>query len=311
MSGRLLQWTPLAAALAWLLLDGPRLFLDDAQLVVEVLIVTFITRSVGLGNGLTALSWSIAIVAPLTVGIGWALAATGLEMTDGAGNGVLVPLVEETLKLGPVAGAAILARRWRPFLLNASDLLLLGVMSGAGFSMVESSYFDRVRTGVRYAAHIGPFNLLPTAWGEVGYVGHAAATGFVAVAIGLGLHLKRAYRVGWWWALPATAFIWVALEHSFANLYVNTGSDVLRMLGRGRLTPWLFAIAAIAAIAIDAAGARATYTRSPALQRRSVLVAAYLARERREKRLPGWRQLLAMIGHLRLMNLTACFARLS
>jgi RsiW-degrading membrane proteinase PrsW (M82 family) len=302
-----LEYVPLGISLAWLFFDGPRFFVDDVQFLIEVLILTCLTRSVGVRLGVSALAWGIGVVAPLTVAIGWALSSAGLEMTSGAGNGVIVPVVEELGKLLPIAAVAMVAGRLRPTLLNASDLLVLGCMSGAGFSMVESSYFEHVRTGVRYAPHVAGLNLLPAAWGAAGYIGHAAATGFVAVCLGLGLSLKRAYGVSWWWGLPVAAFAWIVLEHGLANSFVNTGSRALMILGAGRLTPWLLLAAVAAAIVVDAGRAKATFARSKEAQKRRVLIDAYLARERGARRFPGWRQILAIVAQLRLLNLTAAF----
>lgn len=305
---RWLQWVPLAAALGWLLLDGRRFFLDEAQYLVEILLVTFVTRSVGARLGLSALAWGMGLVAPLTVGIGAALAAVGLDMRDGSGNGLIVPLVEESLKLLPIGIVAAIAGRWKPRLLNPSDLLLLGSMSGAGFSLVESAYFDGVRTGERYGPHLAGINLLPTAWGEAGYIGHAAATGFIALGLGLALYaMRRRPTARWWWALPVAVFGWITLEHSLANLYMNTGSSGLLALGGGRVTPWLLLAGIAAAIVVDARSAFATFGRSKELQKRRVMVSAFLSRQWRTRQWPPPRAVFALIGQLRQMNAAAWF----
>ena len=305
---RWLPHLPLAAALVWLLLDGRRFFLDDAQFLVEILLVTFATRSIGLKAGVSALAWGIGAVPPLTVIVGLALSAAGIDMTDGAGNSVIVPVVEETAKLLPVAMVAVLAGRWKAGLLNISDLLLLGCMSGAGFSMVESSYFDHVRVGERYGPHLGGLNLLPGAWGTAGYLGHAAATGLIALGVGLGLYLKRKPRAaGWWWAVPVATFGWVALEHGMANMYVNTGSRTWLMLGAGRFTPWLFLAGVAAAVTIDRRNATSALQQSKELQKRRVLVRAFLAKLWRTKRVPRFSAVLAAVEQLRLLNGTGWF----
>lgn len=305
---RRLEWLPLSVALCWLLLDGRRFFFDDAQYLIEILLVTFVTRSVGLRSGWSALAWCIGFVAPLTVGIGTALAAAGLEMTAGVGNGVVVPIVEELVKLLPVVIVAAIAGRWKPGLLNLSDLLLLGSMSGAGFSMVESSYFDAVRVGVRYGPHAGGINLLPAAWGQAGYVGHAAATGLIALSFGLAACAARTKPMARWrWALPVTVFGWITLEHGLSNLYVNTGSRMLLALGGGRVTPWLFLAGVAIALTLDARNAAATFKRSKELQKRRVLIAALLARQWRAKQLPRPGAIGALVRQLRLLNATAWF----
>ncbi len=305
---RWLPWLPLAISLAALAITGSRFFVDETQVVLEVLLLTAVTRSVGLRAGLLALAWGTSVVATLTVVAGMALNAVGIEMTDSVGNTIIVPLIEETLKLLPVALVSWMIGRWRLSLLNLSDLLLLGVMSGAGFGMVESSYFEAVRTGERYAPHLLGLNLLPTAWGQAGYLGHGAATGFIALAFGAGLYLRRT-RGGatWWWAAPVAAFTWVLVEHGLANAYINSGSRALLVLGGGRITPWLFFAAVVTAISIDARHAVTTFHRSRTLQARRALVTVYLDKQRRARRWPTPAAALIILGELRWLNATAWF----
>lgn len=305
---RWLPWLPLAASLAWLAATGGRFFVDEIQVVLEVLLLTAVTRSVGVRAGLLAMAWGTGVVAPLTVAVGMVLNAAGIEMTDRVGNTVIVPLIEEALKLLPVAAVAWTIGRWQLSLLNLSDVLLLGVMSGAGFGMVESSYFDAVRTGERYAPHLLGLNLLPTAWGQAGYVGHGAATGLIALAFGCGAYLRRG-RIGarWWWAVPVAACVWVLVEHGLANAYINTGSRALLVLGGGRITPWLFFAAVVIAIGVDARHAMATFKRSRTLQARHALIAVYLDKQRRAGRWPTVAATLMIMSQLRWLNATAWF----
>lgn len=305
---RWLPWLPLSVSLALLAFSGSRFFVDEMQVVLEVLLLTALTRSIGLRAGVLALAWGTGAVAPLTTVIGIALNAAGIEMTDSVGNTVIVPLLEETLKLLPVAAVAWMIGRWQSSLLNLSDLLLLGVMSGAGFGMVESSYFAHVRTGERYAPHILGLNLLPTAWGEAGYLGHGAATGLIALSFGIGAYLRRARGgVAWWWAVPVAMCGWVVAEHGLANAYVNGGSETLIALGAGRITPWLFFAAIFVAITIDARHAVTTLARSPTMRARRALITVYLDKQRRARSWPTPAAAMTIIGQLRWLNATAWF----
>ena len=305
---RWLPWFPLSVSLVLLAVSGSRFFVDEMQVVLEVLLLTGLTRSIGLTAGLLALAWGTGAVAPLTAVIGMALNAAGIEMTDGVGNIVIVPLIEETMKLLPVAAVAWMIGRWQLSLLNLSDLLLLGAMSGAGFGIVESSYFEHVRTGERYAPHFLGLNLLPTAWGQAGYLGHGAATGLIAFAFGVGAYLRRARGgAAWWWAVPAAVCGWVLLEHGLANAYSNSGSRALLVLGGGRITPWLFFAAIIVAIGVDARHAVTTLERSRTMRARRALITVYLDKQRRARSWPTPAAAMTIIGQLRWLNATAWF----
>jgi len=118
-----------------------------------------------------------------------------------------------------------------------------------------------------------------------------------------GLRVKPAAK--WWWALPAAVFGWIVLEHGLANLYVDTGLRMLLALGGGRVTPWLFLAGVAGALAIDARRAAATLKRSKELQKRHVLIAAFLTRQWRAKQLPPPAAMLAVVRQLRLVNAAA------
>src|SRR5690606_16067357 len=163
---------------------------------------------------------------------------------SGITNWGLVPLAEEVLKLVPVAVVAALYQRRTRFAPNPSDLLMLGCAAGAGFALSENVALVQQSAGVmrdmaqQYGPHLGPFYLVPGAWGSVGYVGHAAATGFIAGGYGLGRAFQP--RLGArWWIVPAACAAWILVEHMFVNLYVNAGSSFAMVLGNGALTPWL------------------------------------------------------------------------
>ena len=156
---------------------------------------------------------------PLALLIGmvslWVCSAAGVTPSDTSASLVVASVVEEVLKLTPLAILALVAPgRVRRFLV--SDWIVLGVAAGAAFEAVEevtrrialltghgSSFLDRLlcpEGGVRQLKCNGAstYSLIPLsgASGDVFvYAGHAVVTGLVAGAIGLGIALWRRGRV--------------------------------------------------------------------------------------------------------------------
>ncbi|WP_239653363.1 restriction endonuclease fold toxin 5 domain-containing protein [Actinomyces naeslundii] len=201
---------------------------------------------------------------PLALLIGmvslWVCSAAGVTPSDTAASIVVASVVEEVLKLTPLAVLALVAPgRVRRFLV--SDWIVLGVAAGAAFEAVEevtrrialltghgSSFLDRLicpEGGVRQLKCNGAttYSLSPFS-GAAGnvfpYAGHAVVTGLVAGAIGLGIALWRRGRVhrgGYRAALQILAPVvplwtwWVAVvDHMGRNasdyvLWLQTGGE--------------------------------------------------------------------------------------
>lgn len=279
-----------------------------------ILLGTLLTRSLYVGAAVSALGLGLGAVTMLMVGAGHALTAVGIDTSLGFGNWGLIPVLEESLKLMPVAVVAWLYRRRTGLTPNPSDLLMLGCFAGAGFALAENALLVQDRVAIardmarQYGPHIGPFYLVPGAWGAAGYVGHAAATGLICASLGLGLALRT--RLGSsWWMVPAAGFAWVVIEHVLTNYYVGSGASAALMLGNGRLTPWIFVAVAIAVVVIDGSHARATLAHSASLRRRVSMARAAFVRTTpplpRSRRAAG--QLL--LSQLRNVNATAWLVR--
>ena len=201
---------------------------------------------------------------PLALLIGmvslWVCSAAGVTPSDTAASIVVASVVEEVLKLTPLAVLALAAPgRVRRFLV--SDWIVLGVAAGAAFEAVEevtrritlltghgSSFLDRLicpEGGVRQLKCNGAttYSLSPFS-GAAGnvfpYAGHAVVTGLVVGAIGLGIALWRRGRVhrgGYRAALQILAPVvplwtwWVAMvDHMGRNasdyvLWLQTGGE--------------------------------------------------------------------------------------
>jgi RsiW-degrading membrane proteinase PrsW (M82 family) len=265
----------------------------EIQFVLTVFVATFWTRSTGWDHAASALGSGIGIAAPLMIGFGWLLSWLGIDVTQGAAGWALVPIVEELVKLLPVLLIAWLYRRRAGHSFNPSDWLMAGCAAGAGFALVENVELILNSTGAlrdmsrQYGPHLGALYLIPGAWGIVGFVGHAAATGIVASGIGLSLAVRRrgpARRVAPlallrgisapWWTTAALAFAWVTAEHVLANFTVDSGSSFGRILGNGRLTPWLALPLWLLVVVVDLGHRREALARSAIFRTHFALIRA-------------------------------------
>lgn len=311
---RLAALALLGLSILMLAIDAPGATWRELWFLGEILVLTIATRSLALGSGVSALSLGLGVVVALMVGAGHMLAGAGLDTSEGVANWGLIPLIEECLKLAPVALVAWMHHRRTGLTPNPSDLLMLGCFAGAGFALAENALLVENNAGIardmarQYGPHLGPFYLVPGAWGAAGYAGHAAATGLACAVLGVVLAFRD--RLGTTWPLvAASGFAWVVLEHGLTNYYVGSGSDWALMLGNGRLTPWIFVAAAFAVVAIDAARARLTLKRSASLRRRLSMARAAFMRTAP----PAPRSRIAagalLLSQLRAVNATAWFVR--
>ena len=216
------------------------------------------TVSWALTSGVFATGMPLALLIA-TVSL-WVCSAAGVAPSDTAASLVVAPIVEEVLKLTPLAVLALAAPgRVRRFLV--SDWIVLGVAVGAAFETVEevsrrialltgrgSSLLDRLlcpEGGVRRLKCNGAstYSLIPisgTSGNVFVFAGHAFVTGLVAGAIGLRIALwrrGRGHRGGYRAVLQILAPVvplwtwWVAVvDHMGRNdsdyvLWLHTGGD--------------------------------------------------------------------------------------
>jgi RsiW-degrading membrane proteinase PrsW (M82 family) len=310
---RALLLAPLLFSLGWLAWDAPGPFAREAYFVILLCGATLVTRTVSWGTALAAVSMGIGVAAPGMVLVGLALTRAGLDLEDSVFvSWVVVPVIEEAIKLVPVLLVAALHRRRTNLTLNPSDWLLVGCAAGAGFAMVENAQLVQHSPGVvrDMARQYGPSWLVPGAWGAAGYVGHAAATGFIAAGIGVWRSWKReaeARRAALTWSQIAlwAPCGWVVAEHMLANLYVNTGSGVALILGNGRLTPWLFLAAVGVVVSIDVSRAKNVVAHSRTFRVRLAMTRESLFGHTIPKRRSLWRRVLLAMGEIRMVNATA------
>lgn len=311
---RLLALTLLGLSVLLLAVDAPGPTWRELWFLGLILLGTIVTRSMFVGAALSALGLGLGLVTTAMIGAGHVVTLAGLDTSSGAANWGLIPSLEESLKLAPVAVVAWLHFRRTGRSPNPSDLLMLGCFAGAGFALAENALLVRDNAGIardmarQYGPHLGPFYLVPGAWGAAGYVGHAAATGLISATFGLGLALRRQLG-GSWWLVPAAGFSWILLEHVLTNYYVGSGSDAALVLGNGRLTPWIFIGVAIAIAALDARRGWTALQHSAILRRRlGAAKAAVLRRTAPKPRSPLAARTVFM-AQVRAVNATAWFVR--
>ena len=286
----------------------------ELQFVATIGLATAFTRSMSARYGISALSLGLGVTTLAVIGAGHAMTAAGVDTTEGFGNWGLVPLMEEIVKLAPVAFIAWLYARRRRFEPNPSDLLMLGCFAGAGFALVENVQLFQQGGGIardmarQYGPHFGPMYFVPGAWGSAGYAGHAAATGLICGGYGLGVALRER-APGYWRAIPAACAVWILVEHMFVNLYVNSGSSFALILGNGRLTPWLFVLVSAAIVSLDVIRHRATLARSATLTRRVAMTRAAMLRTAPPVPKSRLAAVRLFLSQLRAVNLTAWYIR--
>jgi RsiW-degrading membrane proteinase PrsW (M82 family) len=301
-------------SLVWLAIDAPASTGKELQFLLEIGLLTLVTRTVSLGSNLSAFGLGLGFAVPLVVAAGYGLTALGVDITSGPANWGLVPVIEEGLKLAPVGFVVWLHARRSKLPVNPSDLLALGCFAGAGFALAENSML--AQQGIRltrdmarhYGPHIGPFYLVPGAWGIAGYVGHAAATGLICAGLGLGLSIRHRAR-SLWWLVPAACAAWVVGEHVLTNLYVGTGSRAALSLGNGRVTPWIFVAVAIAVVVLDWQRAGDTLAHSRMLRQRIGMSRAALLRVKPPRPASRLLALEMYVSQLRVLNATAWLVR--
>ena len=228
--------------------------LFPAYFLVGMLIVTVFNRTLPLRWVLLSFIYGATIVPFLTLVLAWLIKFVfGREsMFSGV---VLIPILEETLKLLPLL-VFLVPKRWRfRWTVGATDLMILGAAIGGGFALHEDTLLGFIprysQTSAEFllkthaaTPHLGPFYLFPSmdiGTANTAYIGHTAATAFVGLSIGLARLL--ACRLGIVaWILPLWAWIWILFDHGLFNYVADVGrlSGIVKSIytldGNGKLS---------------------------------------------------------------------------
>jgi RsiW-degrading membrane proteinase PrsW (M82 family) len=220
--------------------------------VAEVLIVTSATRTITLDRvaslycmggtmmgGMWLISSAFAVFVP----------SAGFVPVDSVSRQFLVPIMEESLKLAPVLFIVWRLRKSLLWTMGASDLLLMGAASGAGFGLVEVAYV-RVQVGALHE-----LAWIPTARlnGITLTAGHGMWTGLAAATLGLALLWRPRRPI--LYLLGAAGVLWTSFDHSHHNYGVDRSGisvDLFNFVtGHGWLSLYFFLIALVVVLAAD------------------------------------------------------------
>ena len=136
------------------------------------------------------------------------------------GSVVVMPLIEETLKVLPVLLVLVFALRRKDVRPSAADVMMLGAWSGTGFALHENGLFGRGGPTMDNAlAPFFPFGGTNHAEGIAFHVfGHVVWTALFALGIGIAL----LYRHGKWsWPAVPITFAIAAGEHAVGNAFAD------------------------------------------------------------------------------------------
>ncbi len=167
---------------------------------------------------------------------------------------LLAPITEETAKLFSVALVLLL---WKltgaRIAFGATDLMLVGLAIGIGLNVFEDMFLPnaKIQTPGIITNILVPGTELQVTRGrpDIVFIGHAASTAFVALALGWSRYLPKLVRY-----LPALGvWVWMIWTHALYN-----GQD---LLDRGHIvfftapltwiTPWMFFLAVLATIGFE------------------------------------------------------------
>ena len=295
-----------------LLFDEPHYFWIELQFALLIWIATALTRSASTRLGIAAWAGGVGFSILLLLLYGNLLKLAGVNPDSAWMTSLFFPAAEEIVKILPDVLFALYFWRKRKMTFNPSTFLFLGVMTAVGFSMLEKSYWESISFPFTYGPHLGKFYFFSDALGiyvkskPMGFIGHGAATGLIAMGIGLGLYFRKTKTFRpFWWLFPLLPALWVLLEHCLLNLYYANGSSALLVFGGGRFTPWIFLAFLAAAVGIDLVSVVRTWKDSPRLQERFRLVRAYPQHRMKKKRKFHWTWLQLAAEQLRFLNLVA------
>ncbi|HZP90231.1 MAG TPA: PrsW family glutamic-type intramembrane protease [Actinomycetota bacterium] len=178
---------------------------------------------------------------------------------------VVVPLMEETLKLAPVLYLLWRWRRRRAHALGASDVLVMAAAVGAGFALVEDAFIREAAGWARTVPLFPSTEYSANGFGERLIVGHAMWTALAGATMGLALLLLGLTARGL--VVGLSGYAVSALDHMANNLSNGGHARLLNdLMLHGRLPLYLFIAATVACIAVDLAVTATALPKEPELK---------------------------------------------
>lgn len=224
-----------------------------AVFIVPLVLIGSLTRTVPL----VVLGWMLLMggAAMAVAYLGADLFTVFIKSPTAPLRNVVIPVMEEVLKLAPVL---FLLWRWRrsgTWALGVTDVLLMAAVAGVGFGLVEDAYVRHSRFG--WPGQLAFLPVTEILSGKL-IVGHAIWTSIAGATVGLGLLMRHrrpaAILIG------VSGIAWTTLDHIRTNsapVGRDSGSGFSNVLttitANGWLSLWIFLALVVAAIAIDLA----------------------------------------------------------
>jgi RsiW-degrading membrane proteinase PrsW (M82 family) len=224
-----------------------------AAFFVPLVVIGSLTRTVSL----RLLGWLILMggVTMAVAYLGGSLFSAFISNPDALIRNLVIPPMEEILKLAPVLFIVWRRRRSATWSFGATDLLLMGAAAGLGFGIVEDAYVRNSRFG--WPGEIGLLPITELTGGTL-VVGHAIWTAVAGATVGLGLMVRHRRRLAILVGISGIA--WTTLDHIRTNT-APTGRDsasavnsiLTTITADGWLSLWIFVALVVATILVDAA----------------------------------------------------------
>jgi len=224
-----------------------------AAFFVPLVVIGSLTRTVSL----RFLGWLILMggVAMAVAYLAGSVFSAFVANPDELLRNLVIPPVEEILKLAPVLFIVWRRRRSTTWSFGATDLLLMGAAAGLGFGVVEDAYVRNSRFG--WPGEIGLLPITELTGGTL-VVGHAIWTAIAGATVGLGLMVRHRPRLAI--LVGASGIAWTTLDHIRTNT-APTGREsasginslLTTITADGWLTLWIFVALVVATILVDVA----------------------------------------------------------
>lgn len=238
--------------------------LAAAAFIVPLVLVGSLTRTIPL----TVLGWMVLMggAAMAVAYLGGELFSVFIKSPSAPLRNIVIPLMEEVVKLAPVL---FLLWRWRrsgTWALGVTDVLLMAAAAGVGFGLVEEAYVRHSRFG--WPGQIALLPVTEIVSGGKLIVGHAIWTSIAGATVGLGLLVRHRRTAAI--LIGVSGIAWTTIDHVRTNsapVGRDSGSGLSNVLtaitANGWLSLWIFLALVVAAIAIDLAIGSRTLPRRP------------------------------------------------
>jgi len=215
--------------------------------IVELIVVTSATRTIRLG--LVARTYCLGGAMMSVMWLVSYVFTSFVPDPDAVSRQFFVPFLEEFLKLAPVLFFLWRGRKSSSWTMSASDVMLLGAASGAGFGLVEEAYFHQA-VGPTLALDWFPLTRIN---GVTLTVGHSTWTALAAATLGFALVWRPRRPILYFLAM--SGILWSFLDHSHHNYAIDRRGftvDFFNFItGHGWLSLYFFVLAALAVIVGD------------------------------------------------------------